>query len=390
MINIENTFSESGQTSYEPTEPKMSENNIPLGHIYYGRETTPSSDTQFIFRKPYEIENMPHEEEFLIEGLLRPKKKMLMIASPKMGKTFLAVNLCLGIVSGTEFLGFRCHKGKVLYLDCETGNYDIVNRIYSVAEQRGISKETCQEIDICNPKEVYMGDDENLLNDLANYVDNGKYNLIVIDSVYCIFDGDENSNRDVNRFMKKVDYLIRTTGASVLMIHHEGKGGRFKKNIIDRACGSTVFARFPDTILGLSPSGKTSPFGGIREEIEMSLRAFPPIEKIKVIFKNGLHIREDSLKMSESANEIAKTPSPKKSKRDCRWEKYSEVFDDLDDSSGIVKISDIAKALGVSRGTVYSDLENGLTGFKATLKGALIRTDSAENHNETNEKESFK
>ena len=117
----------------------------------------------------------------------------------------------------------------------------------------------------------------------------------------------------------------------------------------------------------------------------MSLRAFPPIEKIKVIFKNGLHTREDDLKMSESAIENMITSSPRKSKTEYRWEKYPYVFETLKDGNGTVSIELMAKTLNVSRGTIYSDIKKGIPDFEVSSKGTLSRICSTQ-FNETNNK----
>lgn len=327
------------------------------------------------FLPPSEIfEKIPVINDFLIEGVLRPSKKLLLVAPPKAGKTFFGLNLCLGVASGTDILGFKCKQGEVLYVDCETGLRDVAERLYLVAEQRGISKEICDKIKFYDPNADFREKASDLLFELAEQIEYGKFNLIVIDSFYCVFDGDENSAKDVGAFMRQVDYLIHKTGAAVLIIHHEGKNGNVRKNIIERACGSNVFARFPDGIIGLSPNGKSKILGGIREKVEMVLRAFPSKEPFYVIFKDGLHFREE-----ETTTEMSKNkPAKKKTRKELRWERYSDAFEALKNQENMVSVESLAEALGVERGNIYNDISGGIPGFVLADRGFIKRTEVPE------------
>jgi RecA-family ATPase len=57
--------------------------------------------------------------EELIEGVLRRGHKMLISGSSKAGKSFLLMELGAAIAAGREWLGFRCRKGRVLYINLE-------------------------------------------------------------------------------------------------------------------------------------------------------------------------------------------------------------------------------------------------------------------------------
>lgn len=57
---------------------------------------------------------------WLVEGLLAPGLYFLG-GSPKVGKSWLALQLCLAVCRGKSFLGFRTRKSEVLYLALEDG-----------------------------------------------------------------------------------------------------------------------------------------------------------------------------------------------------------------------------------------------------------------------------
>ena len=48
--------------------------------------------------------------KWLIDDLLPVGGVVMLSAKPKMGKSFLAIQLALSVASGGEFLGFQAHK----------------------------------------------------------------------------------------------------------------------------------------------------------------------------------------------------------------------------------------------------------------------------------------
>ena len=72
--------------------------------------------------------NPPELLPELIEGVLRRGHKMIISGSSKAGKSFLLIELCIAIAEGTEWLGFKCKKGKVLYVNLEIDPASCMNR----------------------------------------------------------------------------------------------------------------------------------------------------------------------------------------------------------------------------------------------------------------------
>jgi hypothetical protein len=86
------------------------------------------------------VDQFPHLRKPLIRGLLREGETANIIAPPKLGKSFLAIDLALAVATGSPWLGhFMCEPGKVLILDNELHPETSANRIPKVAEARGIS-----------------------------------------------------------------------------------------------------------------------------------------------------------------------------------------------------------------------------------------------------------
>ena len=77
------------------------------------------------------------------------------------------------------------------------------------------------------------------------------YIAIVIDPIYKIITGDENSADQMAAFCNQFDKVCTELGAAVIYCHHHSKGAQSGKRSMDRASGSGVFARDPDALLDL-------------------------------------------------------------------------------------------------------------------------------------------
>ena len=123
---------------------------------------------------------------------------------------------------------------------------------------------------------------------------------IVIDPIYKVMTGDENSASDMGAFCNLFDYIARETGAAVIYCHHQSKGAQGFKTAMDRASGSGVFARDPDAMLDVSelvldedgeqmPEADGTPF-----EATWITREFRPPATQKVWFRYPVHVIDES------------------------------------------------------------------------------------------------
>lgn len=65
---------------------------------------------------------------WLVEGLLAPGLYFLG-GSPKVGKSWLALQLCLAVSRGEPFLGFKTRWNEVLYIALEDGSRKLIDWI---------------------------------------------------------------------------------------------------------------------------------------------------------------------------------------------------------------------------------------------------------------------
>ena len=108
------------------------------------------------------------------------------------------------------------------------------------------------------------------------------YSMGVIDPLYKVITGDENSADQMANFCNQFDKICTELHAAVIYCHHHSKGAQGGKKSMDRASGSGVFARDPDALmdlteLDLTPELKKSLDGKARiRGIERALDRFVP------------------------------------------------------------------------------------------------------------------
>lgn len=78
------------------------------------------------------------------------------------------------------------------------------------------------------------------------------YIAVIIDPIYKVITGDENSADQMAAFCNQFDKICTELSTAVIYCHHHSKGSQAGKRTMDRASGSGVFARDPDALLDMS------------------------------------------------------------------------------------------------------------------------------------------
>lgn len=195
-------------------------------------------------------DNLPELSPCLIEGVLRKGHKMLIAGPSKAGKSFLQIELCIAIAEGKNWLQWQCARGRVMYVNLELDRASCLHRFRDVYQALGWKPEHLGSIDIWNlrGKSVPM---DKLAPNLIRRAAKKDYVAIIIDPIYKVITGDENSADQMANFCNQFDKVCTELGCAVIYCHHHSKGSQGGKKSMDRASGSGVFARDPDALLDL-------------------------------------------------------------------------------------------------------------------------------------------
>lgn len=304
----------------------------------------------------------------LIEGVLRKGHKMMISGPSKAGKSFALIELAIAIASGDEWLGFQCSKGKVLYVNFEIDRASFLNRIWDIytALERKPPAHFRANFDILNLR----GQSEPLNTfapKLINKARFGGYSAIIIDPIYKILTGSENSNFAMARFVDNFDKIANECNCSVIYCHHHSKGNQSWKRPMDRASGAGVFSRDADAILDLielelPPERRKA--GVTAWRLTGTIREFSPFPPVDIWFNHPIHTVEhfDSkdlilphhqLPSWKRAMNGRKTKEQKLQERQHRLEAAFDVCS----CSGVVTISILSEYLGVSTQTIRNMID---------------------------------
>ena len=195
--------------------------------------------------------NLPELAPCLINDVLRQGHKMLIAGPSKAGKSFALIELTIAIAEGCKWLNkWDCAQGKVLYINLELDRASCLHRFKDVYEKLGIQRPNLRNVEIWNLRGNAVPMDK-LTPKLIRRAQKKNYIAVIIDPIYKVITGDENSAEQMAKFTNQFDKVASALNCAVIYCHHHSKGSQGSKKSMDRASGSGVFARDPDAMIDL-------------------------------------------------------------------------------------------------------------------------------------------
>ncbi|MBL6776747.1 MAG: AAA family ATPase [Alphaproteobacteria bacterium] len=162
--------------------------------------------------------------KYLVQGLIPEDSIVTLFGAPASGKSFIALYLACSVASGVEFFGKNVDSGPVFYIAGE-GKKGLEKRglawnlKYNIYEYPVLVALSQTSVSLLDAAELVFLRDEIDLNGSSF----GRPKLIIIDTLNRNFgNGDENSNADMAQFIKSLEFLQKTYGCSILIVHHSG------------------------------------------------------------------------------------------------------------------------------------------------------------------------
>lgn len=144
---------------------------------------------------------------------------------------------------GMKFLQFETKKVKTLIIDEESGNTRLLRRLGEIL--RGALIDDPSNIDYISLEQLKLDNTSDVI-DLMNFIQANGYQLILIDALSDVMDGDENSKEHVQPVFNNLRKIAEETGALIIMIHHSNKLGGYR--------GSSAIKGSVDLMLEVSSS----------------------------------------------------------------------------------------------------------------------------------------
>jgi len=204
------------------------------------------------FENLADVHELPPLAPEMIEGILRAEHKLLLSGPSKAGKSFALIELCVAVAEGLFWMGQKCRQGKVLYINLELDPVSCLHRFNDVYIAMGIdiSNAHFENISIWNLRGKSEPIDK-LVPKLIRRAKQQGFTMIIVDPIYKILTGDENSASDMSLLCNQFDKIASQLQACVINAHHHSKGDKRNVSVMDRASGSGVFARDPDALVDM-------------------------------------------------------------------------------------------------------------------------------------------
>jgi hypothetical protein len=206
----------------------------------------------------------------VIKGALFQGGKLVYGGPSKAFKSWTLLDMCVGVATGQNWLGFETAQGRSLYVNLELIEYSVQQRINAITAARALQVPEALHVWNLRGKPRPLPE---LLTELKAQIRGEGFSLIVIDPIYkCLQGRAENDTGDIGAMLGEIEAVAAETGAAVAFGAHFAKGNASSKVSMDRISGSGVFARDPDAILTATPHREEGCF-----TVDCTLRDFAQV-----------------------------------------------------------------------------------------------------------------
>jgi len=316
--------------------------------------------------------------EYIAGGLVQHKMLTLISGPPKARKSFLLMDLAVAIAGGGAWLGKDATRARVLLVDLETVPHYLTNRLEWIVEDSGNAGLRAREnLTVLPWRHVTIqpgATPARMMEAIRAQADKCQADVVLIDSVYLMLNGDESDPLAVADLLKELVRLSDTR--AVVFTHHYAKGSasaQAQKSAIDRASGSSWWSRFADVLIPLTPPVQEP--GDTRQTlvVEPSIRHHPQMAPISIEWTEGPRFRILSAEQTETLQQrrpIRETQNDlrqAKNAQDREVQVLAEV-QELSEGEGSVSLSKLrTKCKSIATGGTFTRILERLEGQKRIL-----------------------
>jgi hypothetical protein len=182
------------------------------------------------------------EPNYLVPGLL-PSGLAALAARPKIGKSWMALQVAVAVGVGGQVFGEQTKRGRVLYLALE----DSIRRMKLRLQKQGAPEaaNVCFEF---SWQPFLQGG----LDQLLRAIDYHRYGLVIVDTLArALGYVDPNKAADMNLHLGTLQRAAVDRNMTILLIDHHRKNGGENSDVIDDLLGATAKAGVLDVAWGL-------------------------------------------------------------------------------------------------------------------------------------------
>lgn len=191
--------------------------------------------------------------DWLVEGIIQRGANGLLIARPKSGKSYVALDLALAAASGQRWLDFFIPRRVKVALVSREDNAGLTQiRERKIRINRQLQAEELDGWLYINAKGLkpkLMLDDEGEVNALIRDLKANQTEFLILDVMRVLHGSDENDNTQMQKVIDVLNKIQSECGCSICLIHHDNK--REDATLTERARGASAIAGYAEFIVGI-------------------------------------------------------------------------------------------------------------------------------------------
>ncbi len=175
--------------------------------------------------------------------------KVCVIGASKTRKSFFALQLGACLAGGTDFLAWKVGRPRrVLVVQMEIQERHYWRRVRRMGKALGLNEgQIGNRLGLVNARGKGIS-----VEHLGQYAEQFQAEVLIVDPLYKLTRGDENSAEHMSELLGWFDELAQSTGAAVVYVHHDAKGAPGDRETRDRGSGSGVLGRDYDACITLT------------------------------------------------------------------------------------------------------------------------------------------
>lgn len=168
---------------------------------------------------------------------------------PKIGKSWMALQMAIAVASGGYFLGEKCEKAGCLYITFEDPGRRLKDRMQKIGTTPGMDLQFEADWRMFN---------NGGLDDLLISIESDRYQLVIVDTFGRSIGQIEIKDYSANvTALSPLQQMANNANVTILLIDHHGKFNQFEDNPTKDLIGSIGKAGTFDSIIGLYRDRKT-------------------------------------------------------------------------------------------------------------------------------------
>lgn len=300
------------------------------------------------FISSVEIMNTPMKKQrFIVDGMIYPGIHILS-GDPKIGKSWMMMDMCLAVAKGEDFLGRKTERGQVVYMALEDTFISLQSRMYELTDE---PSENLSFALIANS--IGNGLEDNLQECKKIFPD---LKMVVIDTLQKIRNNIDTKYGADYRELSVLKSIADTLGIAIVLVYHNRKAHDSNPNnlisgtngIAGCADGLLVFTRNGENAkLHISGRGAPSPELNLKRENAKWILLDDAPDSKPDIFSFMIHdFMSEKDSVSGTASEICSMLKEKFPQQEfnCNW-----LYRDL------LQHDDEIRALGIDYGKTKSN-----------------------------------